>query len=213
MSGLRTVKRDFSSNSITSSSQTTDSAESSRQQKLTASEMRLKLIQEALNGTSTREEKRQPFSGRSRTTASDTSSVGLKRPSPPDDQPGSKKRQLPSSWNTSFDSQSASIASYSSTRALSASATVNNASKTTITVASTTKPSATAAGVSGVFLSQEQTHILKLVEAGESLFYTGSAGEFACHSVLLRLSNASLRADSDLSPLRHGKICAPERNY
>ena len=31
--------------------------------------------------------------------------------------------------------------------------------------------------VAPVFLSQEQTHILRLVESGQSLFYTGSAGK------------------------------------
>ncbi|GJE90946.1 ATP-dependent DNA helicase PIF1 [Phanerochaete sordida] len=183
MSGLRTVKRDFSSNSVTSSSQTTDSGESSRQQKLSASERRLKLIQDALSGMSAPEEKKQPFSGPGRTVATGSNSnfTGSKRSAPADNQPAAKKRQLPSSWNTSFDEKSSSIASYSSTRTLSASASANSATKTTITVASTTQSSSK---TSGVFLSQEQTHILKLVEAGESLFYTGSAG--TGKSVLLR---------------------------
>ena len=175
MSGLRTVKRDFSSNSATSSSQTTNSGEPSRQQKLTASERRLKLIQDALAGAPSLEEKRQPFSESGRTTTSGTGSISsnLKRPSPGDGQPAAKKRKLPSTWANSS-SQSSAVASYSSTRTLSASLSVNSASKTSISVTSTSKSSSKAAGI---FLSQEQTHILKLVEAGESLFYTGSAGK------------------------------------
>jgi hypothetical protein len=38
-----------------------------------------------------------------------------------------------------------------------------------------------------VFLSQEQLHILKLVEEGNSIFYTGSAG-----MVIVASRNASL---------------------
>lgn len=171
MSGLRTVKRDFSSNTMTSSIQSNDSGGSSRQQKLSAQELRLKLIQDALNGVSSSGEKKNPFSGSSTAGSSGTSStIGLKRAAPEDSQPGSKKRRLPSSWDSKKD-----IASYSSTRALYVSTSVNGASKSTLSVPSSTGSSAKAAPV---FLSQEQTHILKLVDNGESLFYTGSAGEF-----------------------------------
>lgn len=177
MSGLRTVKRDFSSNSV-GSSQTSNSTESSRQATLSTQEMRLKMIQDALNGVPAATDKKSPFSApnRTHTAATNSRTAGLKRPSQDDIESSAKRRQLPSSWDKGQDrySQSSSIASYSSTRALSASASVNSASTTTISISSTTRSSAKPAGV---FLSQEQTHILKLVESGQSLFYTGSAGE------------------------------------
>lgn len=170
MSGLRAVKRDFSSNSVASSSQSSGPSEPSRQEKLTAQERRLKLIQDALNGVTAPPEKKNPLSGANRSSNSVASSAtsSLKRPLASDSQAGPKKRQMPSSWKDNRD-----VTVYSSTRALSASSSVNNLSKAVI--------SASSSGSSGkpasIFLSQEQTHILNLVEKGESLFYTGSAGE------------------------------------
>lgn len=46
--------------------------------------------------------------------------------------------------------------------------------------------------VAAVFLSQEQTHILQLAQEGNSLFYTGSAGEYSCH---IRFPATSLKAN------------------
>jgi hypothetical protein len=179
MSGLRIVKRDFSSNTIISDSQTTShSGEQAQQDKLSASARRLKMIQDALNGDFASTEKKYPFSGPSKTAIGDTgaTSAGVKRATTEDNIPPAKKRRLPSSWNDSETGNSASsgIASYSSTRALSSSASVNSVSKTTISVTSTSKRAVKPASV---FLSAEQSHILKLVERGDSLFYTGSAGK------------------------------------
>lgn len=167
MSGLRTVKRDFSSNSLPPNSQNAASGGSSRQQKLSTQEERLKLIQDALNGVATSGDNKSPFSSSNAAASggSSMSSASLKRPSPDDSHSGVKKRRMPSSWNDSND-----IASYSNTRTLSVSTSINTASKTTIPT--------TSAKPASIFLSQEQTHILKLVENGESIFYTGSAGEF-----------------------------------
>ena len=175
MSGLRTVKRDFSSNNATSDGQASKSNEQTRQDRALASAKRLKMIQDALNGESSTSEKKHPFSGRPATGGGESSSsASLKRTAGGDTAPPAKKRQLPSSWDD-YHSNSRSIASYSSTRALSSSTSANGISKTTISVTSTTTKST--AGPASVFLSEEQKHILKLVERGESLFYTGSAGE------------------------------------
>ncbi|KIP03424.1 hypothetical protein PHLGIDRAFT_39109, partial [Phlebiopsis gigantea 11061_1 CR5-6] len=86
-----------------------------------------------------------------------------------------RKRQMPSSWKDNRD-----VAVYSSTRALSASSSVNSSSRAVKSVSS----SGSSGKPASIFLSQEQTHILNLVEKGDSLFYTGSAG--TGKSVLLR---------------------------
>ena len=164
MSGLRTVKRDFSSNSVTSGSQSSDRSEPSRQEKLTAQERRLKLIQDALNGVTAPLEKKNPLSGANKPSTS-SATASLKRPLPSDSQTGPKKRQMPSSWKDNRD--------VASTRSLSVSTPVSGSSKAIISM-----PSSKSSGKpASIFLSQEQTHILGLVEKGESLFYTGSAGE------------------------------------
>ena len=121
-----------------------------------------------MNSESTATDQKSQPSGPSHVGGSSTSS--LKRSASGDNQHPAKKRALPSSWN---ESQS-SIASYSSSRTLSASASVNSVSRTTLSVTSATK---TAANPTPIPLSAEQKHILKLAKDGESLFYTGSAGE------------------------------------
>lgn len=167
MSGLRAIKRDFSSNSIPSSSQNSDRAEAVpdlAERSLAGRQLRLKLIQDALKGDTAPGERKAPAA-----EGSSSNTTGPKRSAPTDNQPPAKKRQLPSAWN-----ENSSVASYSSTRALSASSNINSASKASITVTSSTDASAKPAGI---FLSKEQTHILELVTGGESLFYTGSAGQ------------------------------------
>ncbi|KAI0825694.1 hypothetical protein BC629DRAFT_15919 [Irpex lacteus] len=93
-------------------------------------------------------------------------SGGVKRPSASLEESATKRRQLPSSWSRT-PSQSRSTFSSSGATTTQTSSVVVPASS--VSTSSTGK-------VAPIFLSQEQTHILKLVEKGESLFYTGSAG-------------------------------------
>lgn len=174
-SGLRTFQRNFSSSpamSIPSSSQLTDDdmywtatppPPPPPKKVLSGHEQRLKDIQDALAGL--------PVQKQTRPLANSSSQVVNKRPNPTtsaaNDEPPTKKRQLPTSWtdaplSTSMPSKRA-IAS-------SASSKVNTSLITPTTVA-VSKPAP-------VFLSQEQTEILKLVLDGNSVFYTGSAGTF-----------------------------------
>jgi hypothetical protein len=168
-SGLGTVKRDFSSSSISNppkSSQEIDWPPTPPPPKLSGSAQRLKDIQDALANCST------PL----------TDSKGQnKRPSPtgPADGLAEKRpRQLPPGWGndslsaTTFGSDSSSSRpSYSRTTSNSSSFPSTTAASSTPSLASTKKTK-----VASVFLSQEQTQILKLVQEGNSVFYTGSAG-------------------------------------
>ncbi|PIL25209.1 hypothetical protein GSI_13098 [Ganoderma sinense ZZ0214-1] len=178
MSGLRSIKRDFSSGSLPSiASQESLSSDPDTipwqptpPKKLSGLEQRLKDIQDALNA---------------QVSSSETvlaSSQSQKRPSTSQDPPA-KRRQLPASWNEKLQAapQAArpAYSSASSQRAF-GKARQTNTNETLVVAAK----SGSAAKPSPVFLSQEQTHILKLVESGLSLFYTGSAG--AGKSVLLR---------------------------
>ena len=170
-SGIKAVKRDFSSNSQSSSSQSSDApltrglpaaAGAAGTRSLAATQQRLKAIQDALNGV--------PVAGEKQ-----TSLAGQKRPAPALLDPStSKRRQLPRSWSQeNVDVKvNGSIQSQGMSKTIS-STSVNKTSETTITMSSTTKSTAKTAEV---FLSSEQKHILKLVEDGESVFYTGSAG-------------------------------------
>ncbi|KAF7310006.1 ATP-dependent DNA helicase PIF1 [Mycena indigotica] len=174
-SGLASVKRDFSSSSVgsqdaipwdptppkaTSSSQTTSSTPelSARE---TARERRLREIQNALNNRSTP------------TLAEPTKpSLPSKRPSDPglSDalQPTKKPRKLPPGYEDDGEHD------------LSSRSTAFSRNKATYTPAPLTKRKA-----GTIELSGEQKQILKLVvDDGESVFYTGSAG--TGKSVLLR---------------------------
>ncbi|THH32533.1 hypothetical protein EUX98_g1662 [Antrodiella citrinella] len=178
MSGLRSIKRDFSSSSLASSSQdNTDTVQAPKRVfKRTASglEQRLKDIQAGLDS--------QKLSQPSAPTSASQSaaSVSQKRPPPSNEAPAAKRRQLPSSWTESITPQ-ASIQSRST-------ATFQ---KPTKRAPSNERLAPSSSKPKGVFLSDEQTHILKLVEGGQSVFYTGSAG--TGKSVLLREIIKSLR--------------------
>ncbi|KAG1746582.1 uncharacterized protein EDB91DRAFT_1049347 [Suillus paluster] len=115
---------------------------------------------------------------------------GSKRAPPPaPNPPPAKKRQLPSTWT---DDTLSSSSGFKKSNSFSLPAVKS----TSLTVASSsTKPSTKLAGV---FLSQEQTHILRLVESGDSVFYTGSAG--TGKSVLLREIIRTLRKKYVKSP-------------
>jgi hypothetical protein len=184
ISGLRSIKRDFSSNTIPSSSQSNGDTGA---KSLSGQERRLKMIQEALSG----------FSSSSETPASSSKSDqagGTKRASESGQEDSApKRRHLPSSWSAAGPAPVAQPSSkyFTTAKALSSSTPINKtlasstpANKTLVSSGPVKADRATAASASsstskkaaGVFLSQEQTHILKLVENGESIFYTGSAG-------------------------------------
>ncbi|CCL98608.1 uncharacterized protein FIBRA_00610 [Fibroporia radiculosa] len=186
ISGLRSIKRDFSS-FLPSASQ--DSVISSsdpnaipwtptppKQSKLSGAEQRLRDIEEALKGNLVSSEIALASSQTSRST------MLQKRPSSSQDPPA-KRRQLPSSWNDPEPIQRSAYFSSSSTRTPVVNKTLTN-----------NAPGRTAP----ISLSQEQQHILQLVREGQNIFYTGSAG--TGKSVLLREIIAIMRAKHSRSP-------------
>lgn len=172
-SGLKTVKRDWSTGSV-------DSIPKLSQEiywpptppkpdgpPLTGTQKRLKDIQDALAGKTPRIDLPAPLA---------TSKAFNKRPSdtqlPNDHQPAplaKKPRQLPSSWKDEDPMTS-------STRGTSSSRSRDVASKLKSTTSAAPVSTGSGDKVAGVFLSQEQTRILHLVKEGSSVFYTGSAG-------------------------------------
>ena len=168
-SGLRTMKRDFSSSSFGASSQPIDvdndidwplTPPVVAPKALTGPEQRLKDIQDALAG--------RPPQTQPRPLSNLSSQVINKRsnPSSSDFDAPPAKRRLPSSWDDAEVSMPSKQAIASRAQAA-PKKTVMTASSST----ATTKPAK-------VFLSSEQTQILKLVTEGHSVFYTGSAGKF-----------------------------------
>ncbi|KAG1876415.1 PIF1-like helicase-domain-containing protein [Suillus subalutaceus] len=177
LSGLRTVKRDWSQ----SSSQCEDriswpatqpsQSQPSKAPKAEIQSQRMKDIQLALDALTGK----QPPGERPEMSTKQIAN-GTKRPLPAaPNSPPAKKRQLPPSWNEDILSSSSNFMSSSKFSLPSVK------SKSLTVAASSSKPSSKLAGV---FLSQEQTQILRLVESGNSVFYTGSAG--TGKSVLLR---------------------------
>ena len=165
-SGLGVVKRDWSTPSAS------QEPRSSQQiywpptppvqpaaRKLTGSEQRLKDIQDALTGYS-------PVPP-SRVTAMpplNESQAQNKRASPSEKTPPAKRaRQLPPDWHSND-----TLSKPSLTRQPVA-ANKKTIYETSMSLSSVKK-------IAPVFLSQEQTQILKLVQDGDSVFYTGSAG-------------------------------------
>jgi len=184
-SGLRTIKRDFSDTVLSALSQEVYWPPTPQPQpsKLTGSEQRLKAIQDALS------EKSAPSQ---RSNALVESRATNKRPSPEiSAAPATKKsRQLPPSWCEKDPLSAPSLSSKSSS---------STVSRRTIAPGSTYTPPAsspptlptTKSKLSAVFLSQEQTQILRLVEAGQSVFYTGSAGQ-SIHAYSTLSSNLTI---------------------
>ena len=165
LSGLRTIKRDWSQTSV----QTTDdriswpatppTTEPQKPNPSNARSQRMKDIQDALLGI-------QPAGERIEISTKQIAN-GSKRPLPSaPDPPPAKKRQLPPGWEDD------PLSSSSNFKTLRTSSSVVKSSPLAVASASS-KPTSKLAGV---FLSQEQTHILRLVEDGNSVFYTGSAG-------------------------------------
>lgn len=163
-SGLGTVKRDWSLSALPQEPRSSQSIEwpatppnpvQPPARKLTGPEQRLKDIQDALAGYS------------STTPPSAGSQARNKRPSPSENiapAPQTKRaRQLPPDWRRDDILSKPSL----SDRPVAA----NNKKSTYNHSAPSVKPK-----IASVFLSQEQTQILKLVQDGNSVFYTGSAG-------------------------------------
>ena len=171
-SGLRVVKRDWSIQSATEeprSSQpihwppTPPNTVQPATRKLTGSEQRLKDIQDALAGYSS-----VPPSRCTAVPPLIESQAQNRRASPSEKldtaPPAKRARQLPPDWH-----RNDTLSKPSLTRQ---SAGTNN--KKPIYESSTS--SSSVKKIAPVFLSQEQTQILKLVQEGSSVFYTGSAG-------------------------------------
>lgn len=178
-SGLRSIKRDFSSSTMASSSSQEiywpPTPQPQKQPvaapKLTGSQQRLKDIQDALSG--------KPPSSHLSAPLVESKAVNKRTSLEAEAAPPAAKRprQLPPSWGAkdslsdpSFSSQSEPPSSRSSTSSRKTTKSVSSSASHSITSGSKPK-------VASVFLSQEQTQILKLVQDGDSVFYTGSAGQ------------------------------------
>jgi len=197
MSGLRSVKRDFSSTSFPAVSQDSSMGDSDAasipwtptppSQPLSGLEKRLRDIQDALDGNLVASEKTLTSSQGLRGAASQ------KRPSSSQDPPA-KRRQLPASWNESELTTRSKISAIAPSRTFATSRSANT-SKMLVVPAT----SSSAINKSAVLkLSQEQKYILRLAYEGHSLFYTGSAG--TGKSVLLREIIKTLRSKHSRSP-------------
>lgn len=197
LSGLRTIKRDWSQSSSQSedriswpATQPTQS-QSSKAPKAEIPSQRMRDIQLALDALSGK----QPPGERPEISTKQIAN-GTKRSLPPasNSQPA-KKRQLPPSWNEDTLSSSSNFTSSSNFKSSSKFSLPAVKSTSLAVASSSSKPSSKLAGV---FLSQEQTQILRLVENGNSVFYTGSAG--TGKSVLLREIIRTLRKKYVKSP-------------
>ncbi|EAU90478.2 DNA repair and recombination protein pif1 [Coprinopsis cinerea okayama7 len=186
MSGLGSVKRDWSQSSLPASSQEvpipwepSPPRQQPQKRPMTDAEKRLANIQAALQSV-------QSNKPPAPLQTSEAANRRPKRPSLEDaDAPPSKKRQLPASWaqsNSGFgkDSIAAPQTSGRSSKPPSSKGRVITPSSSGSSIFNNNSKK----GVAAVFLSQEQLHILKLVQEGHSVFYTGSAG--TGKSVLLR---------------------------
>jgi ATP-dependent DNA helicase PIF1 len=135
--------------------------------KLSGSEARLKAIQEALAGYPTSAPPLvQSITQNKRPSPTGSSATG--------NPPTKRARQLPPDWPSNDPLSKPSLSekpSSSSTRDIRKPASDTPASSSGSSLSTKSK-------VASVFLSQEQKKILKLVQDGESVFYTGSAGKF-----------------------------------
>lgn len=199
-SGLGRLKRDWSNASITSASCSSEAVDwdptpPKKQQveadeKLEKANKRLLVIKQALASM----EPNKPVQSSAPVSRPLGQSLAVNNPNGKRPSLGSadatiptkKPRQLPPSWrddplstsSISRKSSSSTVKSTSSNRPSTASTTGNAGDSKSYTV-----PAPSSSGGSSkqnkmpkLFLSQEQTHILKLVEGGSSVFYTGSAG-------------------------------------
>ena len=165
MSGLKTVKRDWSDSQSQKNNveviEWPPTLPRTREPVMTPRELRLKAIQDAIAG--------RPVLGE-RIPPNPTSQFLNGRLSPSGQPPAKKARQLPPSWGT--EDKRVTTDSLTACTTWTSSVTTGKSDTQKPDSTSRTKPR-----VASVFLSQEQTHILKLVQEGHSVFYTGSAGE------------------------------------
>lgn len=184
MSGLATVKRDFSSNTDKKEPEPSSSRTTGKRMDSSA------LMKAIMEGCASRD-----ANGGSTSMAS-ASLLSQKRPSQAA-VPPAKRRTLPdsfqsSSYRTTTTSTKPPSSSYSSQRssALSSSSAANSSqtssgpstssssSRPPPLVVSAAQSSKAAVKPATIFLSSEQKQILQLVKDGKSIFYTGSAGVF-----------------------------------
>jgi hypothetical protein len=157
---------------------------------LTGREKRLRDIQNALNSRST------PAVAQAKRPGETDASYGAP--------PAKKKRQLPPGYRDNDDYVPPKY-ERDDDSAVPRSALFSNGSRPVLAKSKYTAPPPSKK-VSAVFLSQEQTQILKLVQDGNSVFYTGSAGQY------WRIHPHALTTLM-LFTFRNGKICAPTRNH
>ena len=119
-------------------------------------------------------------------TVADEGTLPKKRPSPDGDKEAvenatvtKKKRVLPNNWGSAPDVMSQSSGFGADSVVAAGKRVAKVSSSGTLSLAANGLGSKPAA-VAPVFLSKEQTKILKLVQEGQSVFYTGSAGMLLC---------------------------------
>ncbi|KDQ61420.1 hypothetical protein JAAARDRAFT_54792 [Jaapia argillacea MUCL 33604] len=203
MSGLRTVKRDYSEPTPSQDSASEIPWDPTPPKPLTGIEKRLRDIQDAIESKITSSErllkkspmltlpKSTPTSMINSAPASTSHSFpnsnkrpfSSQQPGPSSSAPPpAKRRQLPETWDllssrTDFSEEPPFHSNHASTSG-------SGSRSNPISIGGTTTSAKAASKPAPVFLSKEQTHILGLVNDGMSLFYTGSAG--TGKSVLLR---------------------------
>ena len=178
-SGLRTVQRDFSSQNDVidvdafewEPTPPVPTVTTTTKRALTGSQQRIKDIEDALAGNSQSQSQSRPPAPLS------SQFFVNKRPNSDfhnDVAPPPAKRRLPSSWEDNEKDVGPSKHAIASRHQ----STTKAKSTSTTTATATTNPAK-------LFLSQEQTQILKLVTEGHSIFYTGSAGQSFCASCII----------------------------
>ncbi|KIK96042.1 hypothetical protein PAXRUDRAFT_338561 [Paxillus rubicundulus Ve08.2h10] len=196
LSGLRTIKRDWSSSSKTDDdciSWPQPTPADALKNTLDARAQRLKDIQAGLDGRAHHEVASNPLKSYTNITTADIAS-GRKRPLPtPSNESAAQKRVLPAHWQEDVYTSSSNFTT--SMRVSSVSRPATSSQRVTASAATTDRTSTKSAAAC---LSQEQTQILRLVEEGKSVFYTGSAG--TGKSVLLREIIRTLRKKYVKSP-------------
>jgi hypothetical protein len=185
LSGLGSFKREWSSSAPPSSSpevlipwEPTQPPLKPPSKPLTASERRLIAIQEALAGYSAQNNSANRGVVPQALHPPPLARVQNKRVSPTSSSDAltqKRARQLPPDW---LRDDALSMPS------LSSSSTASSSTRSLTSTESKSSTSSEPKKLAPVFLSQEQTKLLKLVQDEESVFYTGSAGMFdGCDSV------------------------------
>ena len=160
LSGLRTVKRDWSTSSKTDSE--------ASQKSLDARAQRIRDIQAGLDGREQTSLSSILSQNCANIATADIPSGSKRPPSASAHEPTKKKRVLPSTWEKEVYTCSSN---FTTTARI---PSIHGEAKSTDVLG--TMSATSSAQPAGVFLSQEQTQILRLVELGSCVFYTGSAG-------------------------------------